>query len=95
MRRKLARTALNENPAVHITVDLCHDLDLAIAGELQAWGHVPSDKEMALDRYCLWFEMREREIPIGRYRVMRSRELQSSSEAQRLAFVVSEIEAAF
>lgn len=95
MRRELALTALNENPTVEITIDLCHDLDLAIAGELKAWGHVPSDKETALDRYCLWFEMREREIPPGRYRVLRSRELQSSSEAQRLALVLSEIEAAF
>jgi hypothetical protein len=87
--------ALNENPAVQLTIDLCHDLDLAVAGELQTWGHVPSDKENPLDRYCLWFEMREREIPPGRYQVLRSRELQSSNDAQRLAPVLHEIEGAF
>jgi hypothetical protein len=86
---------LNENPAMQIMIDLCHDLDLAIAGELQALGHAPSDTEKPLDRYCLWFEMREREIPQRPYRVLRSRELQSSNESQRLALVLSEVEAAF
>lgn len=88
-------SALTENHDVQITIDLCRDLDLAIASELQGWGHVTSDNEKPLDRYCLWFEMMEREIPLKPYRVMRSQEMQPSSEGQRLAFVLSEIEAAF
>ncbi len=53
-------SALTENHDVQITIDLCRDLDLAIASELQGWGHVTSDNEKPLDRYCLWFEMMER-----------------------------------
>lgn len=80
---------------MQITIDLRRDLDFAIAGELQTWGHEATANETPLDRYCLWFEMREREIPVKSYRVLRSRELESCSAAQRRATVLREIETAF